>query len=65
MNIVVNAEPRRVSAPTLSGVLTELGYTSPAIATALNGVFVPRNRRSDTPLKEGDRLEVLAPMQGG
>jgi len=65
MKIIVNAEPHEVTAPTLHDALAELGFTSPAIATALNGSFVPRTARETTRLSEGDRLEVLSPMQGG
>ncbi len=35
------------------------------VATALNGEFVPAGSRPGAGLKDGDRLEVLAPMQGG
>ena len=31
----------------------------------LNGAFVPGSARAGQVLKDGDRLEVLAPMQGG
>jgi sulfur carrier protein len=65
MKIIVNAEPRELAARTLSEALNELGYASPAIATALNGSFVPRTQREATTLTDGDQLEVLAPMQGG
>ncbi|MEL0437452.1 sulfur carrier protein ThiS [Phycobacter sp. K97] len=65
MQIIVNAEPREIRAQTLDAALQELGFTSPAIATALNGQFVSRAKRVDATLTEGDRLEVLAPMQGG
>jgi sulfur carrier protein len=65
MNLIVNAQPREVTAQTLADVLNELGFTGPAIATALNGQFVPREARQTTALKSGDQLEVLAPMQGG
>lgn len=65
MNIIVNAEPRHVAAETLEYALQELEFTSPAIATAVNGCFIPRENYRDTPLSDGDRLEVLAPMQGG
>ncbi|AKO99927.1 MAG: sulfur carrier protein ThiS [Marinovum algicola] len=65
MKILVNAEPREVSGLTLSEALAELGFDSPAVATALNGDFVPRDSRAATALQHGDRLEVLAPMQGG
>ena len=50
---------------TLHAALAELGFTGPAIATALNGDFIPRTARDTTRLTDGDRLEVLAPMQGG
>ncbi|KZK94646.1 sulfur carrier protein ThiS [Pseudovibrio sp. Ad46] len=65
MKIIVNAEPRDVTNETLEDALTELEFISPAVATALNGRFVPREDYSETSLSEGDRLEVLAPMQGG
>lgn len=65
MNLIVNAQPREVTATTLANALSELGFTGPAIATALNGRFVPREARDTAALNDGDRLEVLAPMQGG
>jgi sulfur carrier protein len=65
MKITVNAEPREIHATTLADALPELGFTSAALATALNGNFVPRDARPTTTLTNGDRLEVLAPMQGG
>ena len=65
MQIIVNADPRDIRATTLAAALKELGFTSPAIATALNGQFISRAKRDDTRLTAGDRLEVLAPMQGG
>ncbi len=65
MQIIVNAEPREVAGTTLSEVLDELGFAGPAIATAVNGGFVPRRDRPGRRLCPGDRLEILAPMQGG
>lgn len=65
MNIIVNAKPHDITATTLDAVLIELGFTSKAIATARNGIFVPAADRSGTALQQGDRLEILSPMQGG
>ncbi|MCG7630193.1 sulfur carrier protein ThiS [Lyngbya sp. CCY1209] len=65
MKILVNSEPHEITGPSLAAALMELGYTSPAIATALNGQFVARDARAAQPLHPGDRIEVLAPMQGG
>lgn len=65
MKIFVNGKQTDSSATSLDLVLTELGFNSPAIATAINGTFVAAANRSDTVLLENDQLEVLAPMQGG
>ncbi|WP_367181355.1 sulfur carrier protein ThiS [uncultured Roseovarius sp.] len=61
----MNAKPFEVAHEKLDEVLRELGVTSPSIATAINGTFVARSQRNAVVLKEGDRLEVLSPMQGG
>jgi sulfur carrier protein len=65
MKILVNGAWREGCAATLGGMLEELGYRDAVVSTALNGEFVPLRERAATPLREGDRLEVLAPMQGG
>ncbi|HEY9021866.1 MAG TPA: sulfur carrier protein ThiS [Paracoccaceae bacterium] len=65
MRIEVNGEVREVTATTLAAALDELGWGTAKVATALNGDFVPASMRADQALRDGDRLEVLAPMQGG
>lgn len=65
MKILVNAKSFEITSETLDQALAELGFTSPAVATALNGTFIARDLRGATSLSEGDQLEVLAPMQGG
>ncbi|WP_170525557.1 sulfur carrier protein ThiS [Ruegeria arenilitoris] len=64
MKIVLNGEPREVNAETLSGLLTECGFSG-RVATAVNEEFVPSSLRIAHKLSEGDRVEVVAPMQGG
>lgn len=65
MKILVNGDAREIRAQDLSGALEELGYGEAVIATAVNGEFVPAPARRAARLADGDRLEVLAPMQGG
>ncbi|WP_323782653.1 sulfur carrier protein ThiS [Leisingera sp.] len=65
MKIIVNAKPHEISATDLKAALHELGFACSSVATALNGTFVARGNREAVQLTEGDRLEVLAPMQGG
>ena len=65
MKIIVNGDSREVAAPTLDAVLNELGFGNSIVATALNGSFVSSNARPATTLADGDRVEIVAPMQGG
>lgn len=65
MQIDLNGTPFKVLARSLAEVLEELDYGGLAIATAVNGTFVPAAARTGTLLQDGDRIEVLAPMQGG
>jgi sulfur carrier protein len=63
--IEVNGEAREINGVTLAEALAELGWGAAKVATALNGEFVPAAARAGQTLRDGDRLEVLAPMQGG
>jgi sulfur carrier protein len=65
MKLVVNGEPQELSAATLAEVLQSLDFSEAKIATALNGEFVPARERQATALKDGDRIEIVAPRQGG
>ena len=65
MRILVNGAWREAQAAQLAGVLDELGYGGAVVSTAVNDEFVAVAARGATPLHEGDRVEVLAPMQGG
>jgi sulfur carrier protein len=65
MKILVNGAWRDTGAVDLAEALAELGYAEAVVATALNGEFVPVGSRTGARLADGDRLEVLAPMQGG
>ena len=64
MKIVVNGAPRDVAAETLAALLDECGFSG-RVATAVNEEFVPAGLRAGHALSEGDRVEILAPMQGG
>ncbi len=65
MHIELNGRPLQTAAATLAALLAEQGVAGDAVATALDGRFVPRPQREATPLHDGARVEVLMPMQGG
>tara|TARA_B100000513_G_C11868412_1_gene175151 strand:+ start:489 stop:686 length:198 start_codon:yes stop_codon:yes gene_type:complete len=65
MQINVNGKPTEVKETNLCNILKELGYYDAKVATAVNEVFVPTADRSKLKLSAGDRLEIVAPQQGG
>lgn len=65
MKIIVNGEPADTGSGTLKDLLAELGLGDATVATALNGAMVRAAKREATAIGEGDRVEILAPMQGG
>lgn len=65
MKLIVNGESQEVGAHTLADLLIALEYEGDWLATAVNGDLVHREDRSDIELIDGDRVEILSPMQGG
>ncbi|MFC3613517.1 sulfur carrier protein ThiS [Lutimaribacter marinistellae] len=64
MKITLNGEAKETNAATLAELLSEQGVSG-RVATAVNESFVPSSLRIAHALNEGDRVEILAPMQGG
>ena len=64
MKITVNGNSHNTHANNLEDLLIKLQYKG-KIATALNENFVPLNERKNTVLKYDDRVEIVAPMEGG
>lgn len=65
MKIIVNGNPVETQATTLDELLTEQGKAGAKIATAVNETFVPATARAGHALADGDRVEIVAPRQGG
>ncbi|EHS51201.1 thiamine biosynthesis protein ThiS [Rhizobium sp. PDO1-076] len=65
MMLIVNGEPEDCPATTLAELLIALEYEGDWLATAVNGDLVHREDRPRHQLKQGDRIEILSPMQGG
>ncbi|ESY85907.1 sulfur carrier protein ThiS [Mesorhizobium sp. LNHC220B00] len=65
MKLMVNGEAHEVAATTLAGLLAALDYEGDWLATAVNSDLVHKANRAEFRLNDGDRIEILSPMQGG
>ena len=66
MIIEVNGEKKTLESPrSLADAIRDLGYGGARIAVARNDEFVPRGDYATRQLQDGDRLEIVSPMQGG
>ena len=69
MNLYINGDERTFpDSPTpltLAALIESLGMKSDRVAVELNLDIVPRDRWTDTTLKDGDRLEIVHFVGGG
>jgi sulfur carrier protein len=65
MFLIVNGERREIAATHVDALLGELDYQGTHLAVAVNYDVVPRARWAQTPLNDGDQVEILTPRQGG
>ena len=65
ITVLVNGETAEKRAATLAELVAERGFAEAAVATALNGEFVPRAARAEARLAAADKIEIVAPRQGG
>ncbi|WFE69408.1 sulfur carrier protein ThiS [Thiomicrospira sp. R3] len=64
MILLINDKPNETNATNLAGLVAELKIEG-AFALARNENFVPKSQYAQTPIAENDRIEIVAPMQGG
>ncbi|MEA2475714.1 MAG: sulfur carrier protein [Thermoleophilaceae bacterium] len=68
MNLVVNGEPRELpDGATVADAVRASGMPALArgVAVAVDREVVPGSRWASTPLRDGQRVEVLQAVQGG
>jgi thiamine biosynthesis protein ThiS len=68
MQLVVNGEPRQIDTPgpvNVEQLVQSLGFPRERVAVELNGALVLRGERTGTPVRDGDRLEIVTLVGGG
>lgn len=65
MRIKLNGEDFQSEAATIAALLEEMQAPVTGVAVALNGRVVRRAEHAQTPLQEGDEVELIRAVQGG
>lgn len=66
MTLTINGEVREFSSvENLSDLITHMGMKADRVAIELNRELVSRNRWGATPVKDGDKLEIVHFVGGG
>jgi len=68
MSITIQLDGRPHPLPdacTLATLVGALGHAPHAVATAVDGVFVPRARRAEITLRDGAAVLLFQPIVGG
>ncbi len=66
MQLIINGEERTFGElASLAALVEDLGIKGDRVAVELNREIVPRPRWSETPLRDGDRLEIVHFVGGG
>lgn len=63
--IIVNGRPVETTVAPLREVLEALGFELEFAAVAVNETLIPRARIESMMPGDGDRIEVVMPMEGG
>ena len=66
MQIILNGESTIVHATTtIAQLIEQLQLTGKRIAVEINEEIVPRSAHANTPLHEGDKVEIVHAIGGG
>jgi thiamine biosynthesis protein ThiS len=66
MNIEVNGQRQAVHGDaTVADLLTQHDLVAARVAVEVNATLVPRARFGDTPISDGDRIEIVTLVGGG
>lgn len=65
MKVQINGQEKDVSASTVAELVEQLGLKGDRVAIELNLNIVPRAKWPETPLKDGDKLEMVHFVGGG
>ncbi|MCH7839416.1 MAG: sulfur carrier protein ThiS [Planctomycetes bacterium] len=64
--MILNGQPRTAEEPTsVADLLSQLELEPVRVAVEINEDIVPRKRFGETPIHDGDRIEIVTFVGGG
>ena len=63
--LIINGKPQHVEASNVRELVVALGLGEQAVAVELNREVVPKRLHDQTPLKDGDAVELVTLVGGG
>lgn len=63
--ITLNGEAMEVKTPTVAALVLQLQLDATKVAVERNLTIVPRSQYGDTPINNGDRIEIVGFIGGG
>ena len=65
MNIILNGEQTAITSSTLLAMVVEKGFNPDTLIAEVNLELIKKNDWDQTPLAEGDKVELLSFVGGG
>jgi thiamine biosynthesis protein ThiS len=65
MRIILNGEETVITSPTLLAMVVEQGFTPDTLIAEVNLELIKKDDWDQTPLAEGDKVELLSFVGGG
>lgn len=65
MTLILNGEERIFGGGSLTRLLEELSIDPRRVAVEINREIIPKARYDETPLSDGDRIEIVHFVGGG
>lgn len=65
MKVLINQTPCELAEGATLAQAVAASQVPPPFAAAVNRQFVPKTQYDQTPLNEGDQIDLIAPVVGG
>jgi thiamine biosynthesis protein ThiS len=65
LKLIINGESKQIEAGNVRELLVAMGLEKQAVAVEVNREVIPKRLHDQTPLKDGDTIELVTLVGGG